>query len=151
MLVCMMNRCGEAISVRAQSLIPPQKSSMSLQKSPMSHNRRTLHHFKRALYISKRALYLLCLSLYIDGKCGDVTCSAATTSAPYTSTPLPTTTAGHPTWGNRYIDPRNSSSKDMLRYIYIYTYTCVVYVNPHFLDDSMNMYCVCAREDMDSH
>ena len=89
--------------------------------------------------------------MYVDGKCGDVTCSAVTTSAPYTSTPLPTTTAGRPTWGNRYIDPGNSSSKDMLRYIYIYTYTCVVYVNPHFLDDSMNMYCVCAREDMDSH
>jgi len=91
--------------------------------------------------------------MYVDGKCGDVTCSAVTTNAPYTSTPLPTTTAGRPTWGNRYIDPGNSSSKDMLRYIYIYiyTHTCVVCGNPYFLDDSTNMYCACASTLVDFH
>jgi len=36
-------------------------------------------------------------------------------------------------------------------YIYTYTHTCVVCVNPYFLDNSMILYYVCARVLVDSH
>jgi len=109
-----------------KSPTPPQKSPVYLQKSATPPHTSPTSPQKSPVCLQKSSVSPLPEYVPLTA-CGDVTCSAATTSASYTPTPLPTITAGNSTWGNRYIDPGISSSKDMLIYIYVYIHECGMY------------------------
>jgi len=119
MLGCTMTRCCKTTMVRTkkklyhrQEVYPTAKELCVTTDEPCTTT--------KVPCISAKKPCISSASVCTLTGCGDMTCSGAATSAPYTSTPLPTTTAGHPTWGNRYIHLEISSSKDMLTYIYIH-------------------------------